>query len=104
MTTFYRVAHLVYWPSMRSDIRKYVRQCIACQQAKISQLSSAGLLEPLPIPAQIWEDISMDFIIGLPPIKGNLVILVVVDRLSKYEHFIPLADNFTSSRVAKVFV
>lgn len=64
----------------------------------------AGLLQPLPIPHQIWEDITMDFIIGLPPSEGFTVIFVIVDRLSKYAHFAPLKSDFNSKKVAEVFL
>uniref|UniRef100_M1BRB2 Integrase catalytic domain-containing protein n=1 Tax=Solanum tuberosum TaxID=4113 RepID=M1BRB2_SOLTU len=64
----------------------------------------SGLLLPFPIPSAIFEDISMDFITGLPPSHGRTVILVIVDRLSKYGHFIALPPKFTSHKIAKVFV
>ena len=67
-------------------------------------MKPVGLLQPLPIPTQIWTDISMNFIEGLPISNGHPVIMVVVDRLFKYAHFIPWKHPFTTALVAKTFI
>jgi len=56
---------------MHLDIRKYVQQCLICQQAKHDITLPTGLLQPLPIPYQIWEDVAMDFITNLPYLMGT---------------------------------
>ncbi|MCH80266.1 transposon Tf2-1 polyprotein [Trifolium medium] len=101
--TYRRLAANLYWVGMKSTIQEYVRNCDVCQRQKYMATSPGGLLQPLPIPNQIWEDISMDFITGLPKSKGFEAILVVVDRLSKYSHFIPLKHPYTAKSIAEVF-
>lgn len=74
------------------------------QQVKTSALKPMGLLQPLPIPVAIWEDVSMDFITGLPVVRGQTVIIVVVDRLTKYCHLGNLPNNYSALSVADYFI
>nr|GEW76097.1 hypothetical protein [Tanacetum cinerariifolium] len=98
-----RIATYFFWLGMRRDIRDYIRSCQIFQHAKTSQLHPAGLLSPLLIPNQVWEDVAMDFITGLPNSCGYTVIMVFIDRLSKYAHFAPLHARFTALQVATLF-
>ncbi|XP_050942545.1 uncharacterized protein LOC127149990 [Cucumis melo] len=82
----------------------YVEQCDICQRNKFEATKPAGVLQPLPIPEKILEDWTMDFIEGLPLAGGVNVIMVVVDRLSKYVYFITLKHPFSAKQVAKVFI
>ena len=74
---------------MQQDIRDFVKKYSIFQEAKVEQALPADLLQPLPIPQRIWEDIATDFITHLPSSHGYSTILVVVDRQSKFAHFIP---------------
>jgi hypothetical protein len=89
---------------MKSAVKDFVRHCRVCQQAKPERVLAPGLLQPLPIPSGPWEMATMDFIDGLPQSRQYNCILVVVDKLSKYAHFIPLAHPYTASTVADLFV
>jgi hypothetical protein len=102
--TYQRVKKLFYWPGMKLAVELFVRQCPVCQQAKHSNTKPAGLLQPLPPPTGAWRDITMDFIEGLPLSDNANVILVVVDRLTKYAHFIPLRHPYTAASVAKAYL
>lgn len=74
------------------------------QQVKSITTPTVGLLQPLVILNHIWEDIAMDFITGLPCSRGFTVIFVVIDKLSKYGHFMPLKADFISLKVAETFI
>ncbi|KAJ3707248.1 hypothetical protein LUZ61_010953 [Rhynchospora tenuis] len=102
--TFQRVKKMFFWPGLKKAVCDYVRQCEICQLSKGEHIHSPGLLQPLPIPEQAWTSISMDFILGLPKSEGKEVILVVVDRLTKYAHFFSLSHPFKASNVAQVFL
>ncbi|RVW64852.1 Transposon Ty3-I Gag-Pol polyprotein [Vitis vinifera] len=104
LRTYKRLSQQFYWPSMRRSVHQYVAACDVCQKAKAETMSPAGLLQPLPIPCQVWDDITMDFIDGLPRSDGKTSIMVVVDRLSKSAHFIAIAHPYTAKTLANKFV
>ncbi|PHT51474.1 hypothetical protein CQW23_11221 [Capsicum baccatum] len=87
---------------MLKDVKQFVLNCQVCQQMKDTHSKPAELLFPFPIRAAIFEDISMDFITILPPSQGHTIILIIVDRLSKYGHFIALPPKFTSHKVTPI--
>ncbi|GJR92358.1 putative mitochondrial protein [Tanacetum coccineum] len=93
-----------YWKGLRKMVKEWVRTCDVCQRNKSDLSAYPGLLQPLPIPEKIWQDLSMDFIGSLPMSQGKSSLLVVVDRLSKYAHFLPLAHPYTASQVAQLFL
>jgi hypothetical protein len=89
--TYEMLADHFYWPKMRRDVQRLVQRCITCHKAK-SKLNPHGLYTPLPVPSTPWEDISMDFVLGLPRTKRGMdSIFVVVDRFSKNGTFYTLS-------------
>lgn len=101
--TYGRLKEKVYWHGMKQDVVDFVNSCSICQQTKIPAHLPYGLLQPLPIPKGIWEDISLDFISVLPSFQTNTVILVVVDNFSEAAHFGMLPTEFTVVKVADLF-
>lgn len=99
--TYHRLKKLFCWKGLKAAVDDYVRQCSVCQHAKHEHIKPAGKLQPLPVPVVPWHDISLDFVEGLPKSEGCDTILVVVDRLTKFAHFIPLRHPFSASQVAK---
>ena len=89
---------------MRSDVQLHINGCEVFQQMKYSTTPLAGLLQPLSIPNHIWEELTMDFIIGLPNSKGQMAILVIVDCLSKYANIGGLPIQFTAPTVTQLFL
>src|SRR6266540_570411 len=92
-----------FWPRMRRDVERYVSRCTTCNKAK-SRLNPHGLYMPLPVPSAPWEDISMDFVLGLPRTKrGRDSIFVVVDFFFKMGHFIPFHKSDNSLLISDLF-
>ena len=101
--TMHRLRRDFHFPNMRRLVQDFVRACATCQRYKSEHLHPAGLLMPLPIPTVVWADIGLDFVEALPRVNGKSVILSVVDRFSKYCHFIALAHPYTAESVAQAF-
>lgn len=92
-----------YWPHLMSDLKRYVANCHLCQKSKVSR-RKFGFLKPLPIPAQRWTDISVDFIGPLPLSNGYDCIMVTVDRLSKARHYDACATTDKAPDLARTFI
>jgi hypothetical protein len=102
--TYQRLKRLFAWQGMKLAVTDFVRQCDICHHAKHSNQHPQGLLQPLPTPQGAWQDITIDFIEGLPMSEGVNTIMVVVDRFTKYSHFLPLRHPFTAPQFALLFV
>jgi hypothetical protein len=87
-----------WWHGMKRDIVEYVALCDTCQQVKAEHQRPTGLLQSLQVTEWKWEDIAMDFIVGLPRTQsGYDSISVIVDRLTKVAHFIPVKMTYSRS-------
>lgn len=102
--TIQKMKRLFVWKGLNRDVKEFIRKCDVCQRNKAENVASPGMLQPLPIPNRLWEEISMDFIDGLPSSNGCTVIWVVVDRLSKYAHSVPLSHPYNASKIAQLFM
>jgi hypothetical protein len=90
---------------MKREIAKYVSECDTCQRVKAYHLKVSCTLQPLPIPSWKWEDISMDFIVGLPQTSQNHdSIWVIIDRLTKIAHFLPVHTTYTAKKYAEIYL
>ena len=101
--TYYNARQSFFWKGMSNDIQKYVVECDKCRRNKSENITTLGLLHPLNIPNQKWEEISIEFIEGLPVSEGKDKIFVVVDRLTKCAHFIAMRKSNSAKQIAEIF-
>jgi hypothetical protein len=94
-----------WWYGLKRDVAAHVAMCDVCQRVKAEHQRPAGLLHPLKIPEWKWEEIGMDFIVGLPrtPV-GYDSNWVIVDRLTKVVHFIPMRTNYMGAKLAELYM
>ena len=102
---YHDLREVYWWINMKREIAQFVEQCLICQQVKVEHQRPSGLLQPLPIPERKWENITMDFVCGLPRSpKNHDAIWVVVDRLTKSAHFIPIRMNYSLDKLAELYI
>jgi transposase InsO family protein/ribosomal protein L21E len=102
--SYHRIKKLFYWPGLKRDVEQWVAQCVVCQRSKHEHCHYPGLLDPLPVPDMAWTHVSMDFVEGLPKSQGKDVIMVVVDKFTKFAHFVPLSHPYSVDTVAQAFI
>ncbi|WVZ89355.1 hypothetical protein U9M48_035775 [Paspalum notatum var. saurae] len=94
-----------WWTRMKWEIAKYVSKCDVCQKVKADHLKPAEMLQPLAVPPWKWEDIHIDFIVGLPRTqKGYDSIWVIIKRLTKSAHFIPVKTIYHAKTYAELYI
>ncbi|KAG8499001.1 hypothetical protein CXB51_005389 [Gossypium anomalum] len=96
---------LYWWPGLKREVMEFVGKCLVCQKVKAKHQLSSGLLQPVKIPIWKWERITMDFVSGLPliPTKKDSI-WVMVDRLTKFAHFVPVCTDYSLQRLARLYV
>jgi len=105
MKMYQNLRKVYWWRGMKWSVVDYVNRCFQCQQIKAERRKPAGLLQPLPIPEWKWEHITMDFIVGLPRTqKGNDSVWVIVDRLTKTAHFLPVKTTHSMDHLATLYI
>ena len=101
--TIEEVERQFYWPGLQRGVAKIVGQCCICQLAKYRK-QNTSLYTPLPVLDHPWQDVSMDFVLGLPrTFRKHDTILVVVDHFSKMVRFLPCSKTSDASKIAKLY-
>ena len=90
---------------MKRDVARYISKCAVCQQVKIEHQRPGGLLQSLPIPEWKWDHITMDFVFGFPRTsRGHNVVWVIVDRLTKFAHFLGMKTTDTTKTLSQLYI
>jgi len=98
------ISRRYYWPKIREDIKRFIKNCNTCQRTKVLQHAPYGLLQSNKAPDRPWKSIAMDFITDLPKSEGYDTILVVIDRLTEMSHFIPCSKDLDARQFANLFM
>ncbi|WRX31632.1 Integrase [Theobroma cacao] len=94
-----------WWPGMKRDIAEFVEKCLTCQQIKVEHKKLSSTLQPLSIPEWKWEHVTMDFVLDLPRTQsGKDAIWVIVDRLTKFAHFLAIHSTYSIERLARPYI
>ena len=90
---------------MKKDVAEFIARCLVCQQVKAEHQAPSGMLQSLPIPVWKWERITMDFVTGLPRTQsGKDAAWIIVDRLTKSAHFLPIRWGITLEQMAELYI
>ena len=101
--TLHALEAIYYWPHLRRDTRRMIGRCTTCVVGKMTK-QSAGQYLPLPVPEYPWQEVSLNFVLGLPRTrKQHDAILVVIDRFSKMAHFLPYTKTTDAPHRARIF-
>jgi len=98
------ISRRYYWPKIREDIKRFIKNCDTCQRTKVVRHASYGLRQSNEAPDPPWKSIAMDFITDLPKSEGYDTILVVIDRLTKMSHFISCSKDLDARQFTNLFM
>ncbi|GJZ08722.1 putative reverse transcriptase domain-containing protein [Tanacetum coccineum] len=102
---YYDLIDLYWWPGMKRDVAEYVSRCLMCSKIKAEHQKPSGLLQQPEIPEWKWEKITMDLVTKLPRISsGYDAIWVIVDRLTKSAHFLPIREDYKTEKLARIYI
>ncbi|GJR85774.1 putative reverse transcriptase domain-containing protein [Tanacetum coccineum] len=102
---YYDLRDLYWWPGMKRDIDEYVSRCLTCSKIKAEHQKPSGLLQQLEIPEWKWEKITMDLVTKFPrSSSGYDAIWVIVDRLTKSAHFLPIREDYKTEKLARIYI
>ncbi|GJY06798.1 ty3-gypsy retrotransposon protein [Tanacetum coccineum] len=102
---YYDLRDRYWWPGMKKDIAEYVSKCLTCLKVKAEHQRPSGLLQQPEIPVWKWKGIAMDFVTKLPRTSsGHDTIWVIVDRLTKSAHFLPMREDYKMDRLARLYL
>ena len=102
---YHDLKQIYWWDGMKKDIADYVAKCPNCQQVKAEHLKPGGLTQIIEVPTWKWEAINMDFVVGLPRTRRQHdSIWVIVDRLTKSAHFIPVKSTYRAEDYARLYI
>nr|GFC94422.1 putative reverse transcriptase domain-containing protein [Tanacetum cinerariifolium] len=102
---YYDLRDVYWWPGMKREIAEYVQRCLTCLKVKAEHQKPSGLLQQPEIPKWKWENITTDLIVKLPrTIHGHDSIWVIVDRLTKSAHFLPICEDYKTEKLARIYI
>ncbi|GJS04131.1 reverse transcriptase domain-containing protein [Tanacetum coccineum] len=102
---YYDLRDMYWWPGIKKDIAEYVSKCLTCLKVKNEHQRPSGLLQQPEIPVWKWEGIVMDFMTKLPRTSsGHDIIWVIMDRLTKSAHFLPMREDYKMDRLARLYL
>ncbi|GJX38887.1 reverse transcriptase domain-containing protein [Tanacetum coccineum] len=102
---YYDLRDLYWWPGMKRDVAEYVSRCLTCSKIKAEHQKPSGLLQQPEIPEWKWEKITMDLVTKLPrSSSGYDAIWVIVDRLTKSAHFLPIREDYKTEKLARIYI